>query len=140
LRTGEKQLVTLESLRAKALALWRELPAGAVVWLIGDLGTGKTTFVQKLTQAAGAEPARSPTFSLVHEYESPDGKIYHADCYRLNAPEEAIALDLPELLRSARLLLIEWPERAGSFAPSADASLRFSHTEDPETRLLERVS
>lgn len=139
LRVGEKRLVTLEEMSAESLALWCELPCGSVVWLTGDLGTGKTTFVQALAAAAGAEPAHSPTFSLVHEYEGPDGVIFHADCYRLRTPYEALDLDFPEMLRHARLLLVEWPDRAGYLAPPADISLAFSHCDDPTLRLMERV-
>jgi len=124
---------------AESSALWCELPAGSVVWLTGDLGSGKTTFVQALAEAAAAEPARSPTFSLVHEYDCPDGVILHADCYRLRTPDEALDLDFPDMLRRARLLLVEWPNRAGYLAPPADVTLAFSHCDDPALRLMERV-
>lgn len=134
----EKRLVTLEDMAAESAALWRELAPGSVVWLKGDLGSGKTTFVQALARAAGAEPARSPTFSLVHEYKSPVGLIFHVDCYRLRTPDEALDLDFPEMLKRARLLLIEWPERAGHLAPDPDATLILSHCDDPAYRLLER--
>ena len=138
LAVGEKRVVTLHGLREEAAALWNELQYGSVVWLSGDLGTGKTTFVQALAEAAGAEAARSPTFSLVHEYEAPDGLIFHVDCYRLRTPEEALDLDFPEILGRARLLLVEWPDRAGYLAPPADISLTFSHRDDPALRLMER--
>ena len=136
---GEKRLVSLEDLSAQASALWHDVPHGSVVWLTGDLGTGKTTFIQALSIAAGAEAARSPTFSLVHEYKTPEGLICHVDCYRLRAPDEALDLDFPELLKRARLLLIEWPGRAGYLAPPADVSLVFSHCDDPACRMMERV-
>ncbi|MFC1639291.1 tRNA (adenosine(37)-N6)-threonylcarbamoyltransferase complex ATPase subunit type 1 TsaE [Gemmatimonadota bacterium] len=139
LGVGEKRLVTLEGLRAESAALWHDVPRGSVVWLTGDLGTGKTTFVQALAEVAGAEAARSPTFSLVHEYEASDGFLFHVDCYRLRAPDEALDLDFPEILRRARLLLVEWPDRAGYLAPPPDISLVFSHCDDPAVRLLERV-
>lgn len=135
---GEKRLVTLEDMAAESAALWQELAPGSVVWLKGDLGSGKTTFVQALARVAGAEPARSPTFSLVHEYESPAGLIFHVDCFRLRTPDEALDLDFPEMLKRARLLLIEWPERAGHLAPDPDATLLLSHCDDPACRLLER--
>ncbi len=131
--------VTLVGLRAIAADLWSELPAGSAVWLTGDLGSGKTTFVQAVAEAAGAEPARSPSFALVHEYESPSGRIAHVDCYRLRDPEEAMDLDFPGLQHDARLLLVEWPERAGGHAPQPDAHLAFSHADDPERRIVERV-
>ena len=139
LEVGEKRLVTLGDMSSESSALWDELAYGSVVWLTGELGAGKTTFVQALAEAAGAEAARSPTFSLVHEYEASGDLIFHVDCYRLLTPDEALDLDFPEMLRRGRLLLIEWPDRAGHLAPAADVSLHFSHTDDPTVRLLERV-
>ena len=139
LAVGEKRLVSLEDMSVESSSLWNEMPDGSVVWLTGDLGAGKTAFVQALVEAAGAGAARSPTFSLVHEYEAPDGLIFHVDCYRLRAPEEALDLDFPEILRCAKLLLIEWPSRAGYLAPQADISLVFSHCDDPAVRQMERV-
>jgi tRNA threonylcarbamoyladenosine biosynthesis protein TsaE len=115
------------------------LRTGAVVWLTGDLGTGKTTFVQAVCRAAGAERARSPTFALVHEYVSAHGPIFHVDCYRLRDPVEAVDLDFPGLLRHGRLLMIEWPERAGDLAPEPDAHLHFAHAEEEDVRFVERI-
>ena len=131
--------VTLDDLSAAARALWNELKPGSVVWLTGELGAGKTTLVQAVTAAAGGERARSPSFALVHEYDSPHGLLVHADCYRLREPEEAMDLDFDGLVRQARLLLVEWPEKAGPFAPPPDAHVHLAHAEDPERRLLERV-
>ncbi len=139
MRLGKKRVVTLAEMGAEAAVLWQESPRGSVVWLTGDLGTGKTTFVQALAKVAGAEPARSPTFSLVHEYESPTGVIFHVDCYRLRSIDEAIDLDFPEIVRAARMLLIEWPERAGHYTPPPDVTIGFFHTGDQEVRQMERV-
>jgi tRNA threonylcarbamoyladenosine biosynthesis protein TsaE len=131
--------VGLADLEREAADLWKTLPAGAVVWLSGELGAGKTTMVQAFARAAGAEPARSPTFALVHEYQSPDGTIAHVDCYRLRDPEEAVDLDLSELAGRCRLTLIEWPERAGRHAPRPQVHLRLSHDRQPALRRLEHV-
>lgn len=136
---NEARLVAREDLFDLASELWNELSAGSVVWLRGDLGAGKTSFVQELARVAGSDPAHSPTFALVHEYGCDDGVIIHADCYRLRTPDEALDLDFPELARRARLLLIEWPEKAGALAPKADAEIRFSHCGDPKRRLMERL-
>ena len=135
-----REILTEEELRRLAERLWHELPAGAVVWLSGELGAGKTTFVQAVTAVAGAERARSPSFALVHEYDSPYGLIAHVDCYRLREPDEAVDLDLPELQRSVRLLFLEWPERAGGFAPPPDAHLAFSHADRTDQRSVERIT
>lgn len=138
-RAARPRTLSLDDLAAEAARVWRTLGPGAVVWLTGDLGTGKTAFVQAVTTAAGAERARSPTFALIHEYPSPEGPIVHADCYRLRSPDEAVDLDFPGLLARARLLMIEWPERAGPHAPPPDLRLRFAHTEHPDRRRVEVV-
>jgi tRNA threonylcarbamoyladenosine biosynthesis protein TsaE len=132
--------VTLEELEREAAAAWRAVRPHGVIWLSGELGTGKTAFVQAVTRAARAQPARSPTYALVHEYASPEGPVIHVDCYRLRTPDEALDLDLADLRRRARLLLIEWPERAGPYAPPPDLHLRLHHVADPERRRLERVA
>jgi tRNA threonylcarbamoyladenosine biosynthesis protein TsaE len=129
----------LPELEEAARRWWRELPPGSVVWLSGDLGSGKTTLVQALARAASAEPARSPSFALVHQYTAPEGVLVHVDCYRLKRAEEALDLDLPALAAQARLTVIEWPERAGPFAPAPDLHLRLEHTARPDRRAVERV-
>jgi tRNA threonylcarbamoyladenosine biosynthesis protein TsaE len=131
--------VTLPELERVAAQLWRELPPASVVWLSGDLGTGKTAFVQAVARAAAARSAKSPTFALVHHYESPAGRLIHVDCYRLRTPDEALDLDFPGLLRDARLMLIEWPEQAGDLAPLPTVHLRFSHVSEPDRRGVERI-
>lgn len=137
---GGDDVVTLLELERLAAEMWRASPPGAVIWLSGELGSGKTTFVQLVARAADAAPAKSPTFTLVNEYPSPHGPIVHVDCYRLRAPDEARELDFPELTRRARLLLVEWPERAGRQAPTPTRHLQFFHTGDRHTRRLEGAS
>ena len=132
--------VALDELDALARQWWRDLPRGGVVWLSGELGAGKTTFVQAVARAARADPARSPSFALVHQYDSPEGTLVHVDCYRLHRAEEAVDLDLDTLARESRLLLIEWPERAGAWAPAPNLHLRLGHAADPARRTIERLA
>jgi tRNA threonylcarbamoyladenosine biosynthesis protein TsaE len=129
----------LSELETLAQRLWSELRPGAVVWLTGDLGTGKTALVQAVARAAGAGGARSPSFALVHEYDAPDGLLVHVDCYRLRDPEEAADLDFRGLERRARALFVEWPERAGHHAPPPDVRFELAHTGDPDRRIVRRV-
>jgi len=133
------QQLTLDELGGAAAALWAELQPGSVVWLTGELGTGKTTFVRALTQAAAAGDAHSPTFALVHEYPSPAGPLIHVDCYRLRHSDEALDLDFAAVQQTARLLLIEWPEQAGEYAPPPDAHLHFTHADQSDIRRVERL-
>ena len=125
------------ALAALAFELGQTLSAGEVVWLSGELGAGKTSFVKQLVRGLGAEvSATSPTYSLVHRYAAPDGPVYHVDCYRLRTPDDAHDLDW-ETLGSGRALLIEWPERAGAFAPRATRTVVLAHTPNPEVRRVE---
>ena len=118
--------------RARQLAA--SLPGGAVVWLEGPLGSGKTTFARALLAARGARlPATSPTFNLAHHHEGPRGAAYHVDCYRLKDPEEAGELDW-EGMQQADLLLVEWPERGGAWVPPPVARVSLDYAADPDRR------
>jgi len=120
-----------------ALELGRSLERGEVVWLCGDLGAGKTTFVRHLVRGLGvATPATSPTYALVHHYEGARGPVYHVDCYRLRQPDDAHDLDW-ETLVTGDALLIEWPERAGDWAPRPTRRVTLAHTPNPAVRRLE---
>ena len=116
----------LEAVTAAGTQLGRDLATGSVVWLEGPLGAGKTTLARAITAGRGIdESATSPTFGLVHHYRGPRGEIYHVDCYRLRHPEEASDLDW-ETLAGADLLLVEWPERAGAWAPPPAMRVRLA--------------
>jgi tRNA threonylcarbamoyladenosine biosynthesis protein TsaE len=82
--------------------------------LRGDLGAGKTTFVQHLCKELGVtESVSSPTFSLVNEYASPGyGPVYHMDLYRLEKSNDLVQIGLEEYLESGNICLIEWPDIA----------------------------
>ena len=137
---GAAETVSLAQLGDIARSLWERLPDGAVLWLSGELGAGKTSLVRALCEVAGATPATSPTFALVHEYQSDGGSIVHVDCYRLRSPEEAADLDLDALQRSARLVAIEWPEKAGPFAPPATIHLHLEHVGGSDLRTVRRIA
>jgi tRNA threonylcarbamoyladenosine biosynthesis protein TsaE len=87
------------------------LHGGDVLVLSGDLGGGKTAFVQGLAAAVGiGEAVTSPTFALVQTYRG-NITLHHLDAYRLQRPEEFIDLNLPELLEDDAIVAIEWGER-----------------------------
>jgi tRNA threonylcarbamoyl adenosine modification protein YjeE len=117
-------------------SLGQRLPGGRVVWLIGELGAGKTTFARALARGRGCrEAATSPTFALVHRYDGPAGPVFHLDCYRLRHPDEAAELDW-EGMGQGDLLLIEWPERAAEWVPRPDVAIVLAHAGDLETRTV----
>ncbi|SEW32752.1 tRNA threonylcarbamoyladenosine biosynthesis protein TsaE [Chryseobacterium wanjuense] len=79
--------------------------------LKGNLGAGKTTFTQFLLKNLESEDeVSSPTYSIVNEYNTPKGKVYHFDLYRLKNIEEAYDIGIEEYLDNAFLCIIEWPE------------------------------
>lgn len=82
-----------------------------ILLLKGNLGAGKTTFTQFLLKDLGSEDeVNSPTYSIVNEYSSSKGKIYHFDLYRLKNIEEVYDIGIEEYLDNAFLCIIEWPE------------------------------
>lgn len=82
-----------------------------ILLLKGNLGAGKTTFTQFLLKNLGSQDeVNSPTYSIVNEYNTPKGKIYHFDLYRLKNIEEVYDIGIEEYLDNAFLCIIEWPE------------------------------
>ena len=121
-------------------ALGAEIAAPVVIGLSGEMGTGKTTLVQAICRGLGARAlATSPTYALVHHYEAGATPVYHVDCYRLRHPDEARDLGFDDMVRERAIVLIEWPERAASWAPPLDRHFRLAHDPDPTMRLVEEA-
>lgn len=107
-----------EQTRRLGMRLGGLLQRGDVVFLKGDLGAGKTTFVQGVAQGWGSlDPVSSPTFVLANMYRRPDGQILnHLDAYRLADAREAMDLDI-EIMVEQGSLVVEWPERIQNALP-----------------------
>ena len=132
--------------------LGRLLRPGDTVLLSGDLGVGKTVFVQGIARGMGFEGSvSSKSFVLLGEYQGRQCKLYHADLYRLEAPEQAEELAVDEYCADG-VLVAEWPERAPHvFAPERlhvrfevtgerGRRLTVEATGERPARLLERLS
>jgi len=124
------------------LAAWNwlspKLAGRNIIALEGDLGAGKTTFVKTIVSQLGStDPVTSPTFSIVQEYESPSGMVFHFDLYRIESLEEALALDFESYLDTARMTLVEWPSVAAPVLPKGECMwLRIEHLPQGGRRLL----
>src|SRR3979409_869658 len=100
------------------------LPTGAVVYLQGELGAGKTTCVRSLLRALGVSGlVRSPTYTLVETYPLAALTCVHVDLYRLQSLTEVDELGLRDLTGPGSLLMVEWPERGGAALPPADLNV-----------------
>ena len=102
------------------------LQSTLVIYLIGELGVGKTTLAQGFIQYFGFERVKSPTYSLVESYQNEVINIHHMDCYRLSDPEELEYIGIREYLLSGHMLLIEWPELGKGVIAEADISITLS--------------
>ena len=150
------EIVTHAAAETQAVgeALGAHLAGGQVIALHGDLGAGKTTFVQGLARGLGVlARVSSPTFVLINEYPAGRGlRLLHVDTYRLGGPpaaghraaapdetalDEAEALGLAELLDDpAAVIAIEWAERVAALLPADHLLLELYYGPEPNTRIL----
>ena len=125
-----------EETRQVAADLAARLQPGSVLALHGDLGAGKTCFVQGLAAALGVgRPVTSPTYTLVSEYAA-RLRLVHIDLYRLRGPAEALGMGLEEYLGSDGVAAIEWAERAGALLPARTIHVRIEAGERSDERTI----
>ena len=126
-----------EETEALGRRLGEILAPPALLLLRGDLGAGKTTFVQGLGFALGLKrPLTSPTFTVCTEHRTASFTLVHMDLYRLNGPDDLLTIGYPEYLETGAVVAVEWPERAGELIPPDALHVRVSLTDDPETRVI----
>lgn len=115
--------------------------AAAVLALAGELGAGKTTFVQGLAKALGvAEKITSPTFVILKHFNILTSKhfnsLYHIDCYRLDDPEDLVSLRFAEILKDPKnLIVIEWADKVKSLIPKDAIWVEFEWKGELERRI-----
>lgn len=129
-----------EETRILGASLAPTLVPGDVISLGGDLGAGKTTFVQGLGAALGVDQViTSPTFTLVHEYI---GRylLVHVDVYRLNSFQEVIDLGFEELADPGAILIVEWGDAVLPFLPMRYLEISLRRLDDAEALTQRRIS
>ena len=116
-----KQIITESPKKTKEFSknLARELKPPKILALYGNLGSGKTTFIQGLAEGLGINKRiLSPTFVFIRRYSYGDGlKFYHVDLYRLDSERDVEAIGLKEILEEKAIIAIEWPEKVAKILP-----------------------
>ena len=132
---------TADDTRAAGAALAPLLRARDVVVLTGELGAGKTTFVQGIARGLGAtEHVASPTFTLVREYVSGRVPLAHVDLYRLEREQDVIDLALDELEDGERVLLVEWGDPVADLLADDRLRIEFVGTDPTGTDETRRIT
>jgi tRNA threonylcarbamoyladenosine biosynthesis protein TsaE len=102
-----------------------------IILFNGSMGAGKTTFINALLKGMHSDDvASSPTFSIVNEYMTPNDKIYHFDCYRIESLEEAYDFGIEDYFNSNNWLFIEWPEHIEEFLPKHTQTITLTDLND----------
>jgi tRNA threonylcarbamoyladenosine biosynthesis protein TsaE len=122
----------LHDLPAIAKALLDNLGESNVIAFDGQMGAGKTTFIQNILRAMGIENTNgSPTYSLVNEYKNPFyGSVFHFDLYRLNSEEEAFDIGIEEMIYGGGICFIEWPDKVLHLLPENTIYVKIRLNED----------
>ena len=133
------EIPSLEALPEAARSFAALMGDNTVFAFYGDMGAGKTTFINALSEALGVEPGEtaSPTFALINEYRSDTTAelIYHFDFYRIEDLEEALEFGIEDYFDSGAVCLIEWPERIAAALPADTVTVRISVNDDDSRTL-----
>ena len=126
-----------EQTRRVAMRLGALITPGTLICLSGDLGSGKTTFVQGMSIGWGSsDPVVSPTFVLINQYQKLGGEVlFHLDAYRIVSSFEAEELDLVDMHENG-ILVIEWAERIKSVLPEDALWVECEYVSDDKRRFV----
>ena len=137
---AERGHLTLSETELKAWGeeLGRAAAPPLLITLTGDLGVGKTTLAQSICRGYGVtEEVTSPTYALVHQYSAPKTAVFHVDLYRIESPDQLTNIGWDEIVAARALILVEWPERAGTRLPDDHLPIDLDYLAgDPARRIL----
>lgn len=129
-------LYRLADINQAAAEVLKAFGGRKIVAFTGEMGSGKTTFIQALCRHMGVTGNMgSPTFSIINEYESEKGPVFHIDLYRCRDEEEAIRAGVEDCLYSGCICFVEWPSKAPSLLPEETIRVSIAET-DAVTRKI----
>ena len=128
------QCQSVEETQNLAKKLAKKISQGSVISLIGELGTGKTTFTKGFARQLGIEDhVTSPTFKLVSEYQGEKYKLYHIDAYRMDGPNDFLNIGGEEYLSSKKnITIIEWGDLLMDLLPERTITVNFTRIKSPK--------
>lgn len=128
---------SFEETQSLGISFAKKLKGGEVLALYGDLGSGKTTFMQGLAKGLGIEKKiLSPTFIIMRTYRVGIKNLYHIDLYRINGEQDVEGLGLFELLgRQENIVAIEWPDKIENILPEKRINIVFEYLEDDKRKI-----
>lgn len=139
----EQSIVSHSPQKTQKIAehLISSLSGRVVLALYGELGSGKTCFVQGIAEGLGVHlPVTSPSFIIINEYQGTQRRLYHADLYRIKTIREVLSIGLQEYMESDAVTAIEWAERIEGIIPPDAIRIYFEFLEDCNARYLRFVS
>ena len=128
-----------ESQMVELVRQWvHELKPGQIVFLKGNLGAGKTTWVRHALRALGCqEHIKSPSYTIVESYELSGQLIHHFDLYRIVDPQELVYIGLESYLDHQAMIFVEWPDLGQGVLPKPDWEIELAaDPQDPQARIL----
>jgi tRNA threonylcarbamoyladenosine biosynthesis protein TsaE len=139
---GELTVKSVAETRKFAKSIMRDIIVGSVVGLFGQLGSGKTTFVQGMAETIGVDQAvGSPTFKLISEYQTNSINLYHIDCYRLTNADDFLQIGGEEYLYPKDgITVIEWADIISSILPEGTLSITFNRISGKENHRTITIS
>ena len=128
---------SLDEINKAAAAFLKQAGHQRVIAFHGEMGAGKTTFINALCrQLQVVDMVSSPTFSIINQYQARDGQtVYHMDLYRVKSEEEALQAGVEECFYSGNYCFVEWPENAAALLPEDSLHCYLSYTGHNERKL-----
>src|ERR1700712_2129850 len=132
-----ERIYTLPEIDVVARVFWESFPDKKIFAFKGNMGAGKTNFIRALCGVKNVEDTvGSPTFSIINEYGSDAGRIYHMDLYRLKNEEEAIRAGVEDCLYSGDICLVEWPDRAPGIFPDTSIGILLEAIDESTRKIV----